>query len=234
MLLLLIPIISLAIIFIYMRKREREIEGFQVSPSDEYEKTKSISQILSDISLDTSKYNTNSEIDFKDLEIDLKKFNNEDLESIISQLPYETIPKTEVNYDIENQDLRAYNVSQNELAGIKVTRDKYESTLKMIEEEKRQLLKAKLLRELIIKKKLEKKQALDLSFQQKKIKRLEDYSKNKINSLNDKCPIEPLPFNALQRPFNPLVNLDFTKHPVKWYGMETRLKNKLASNFSYF
>ena len=83
-----------------MRKRERDIEGFQVSPSDEYEKTKSISQILSDISLDTSKYNTNSEIDFKDLELDLKKFNNEDLESIISQLPYETIPKTEVNYDI--------------------------------------------------------------------------------------------------------------------------------------
>ena len=127
-----------------MRKREREIEGFQVSPSDEYEKTKSISQILSDISLDTSKYNTNSEIDFKDLELDLKKFNNEDLESIISQLPYDTIPKTENNYEIENQDLRAYNISNNELAGIKTTRDKYESSLKTIEDEKRQLLKAKL------------------------------------------------------------------------------------------
>ena len=90
MLLFLIPIISLAIIFIYMRKKSRDIEGFQVSPSDEYEKTKSISQILSDISLDTSKYNTNSEIDFKDLELDLKNFNNEDLESILGQLPYDT------------------------------------------------------------------------------------------------------------------------------------------------
>lgn len=230
MLLLFIPIISLAIIFIYMRKRERDIEGFQVSPSDEYEKTKSISQILSDISLDTSKYNTNSEIDFKDLEFDLKNFNNEDLESILAQLPYETIKETE----IENQDLRAYNLSNNELEGIRATRDKYESTIKMIEDEKRQLFKAKLLRELIIKKKLEKKQELDLSFQQKKIKLLEDYSKNKINSLNNKCPIEPLSYNALQSSFNPLLNLDITKHPVKWYGMETRLKNKLASNFSYF
>jgi len=232
MLLLLIPIISLAIIFIYMRRRERDIEGFQVSTSDEYEKTKSISQILSDISLDTSKYNTNSEIDFKDLELDLKKFNNEDIESILSQLPYDTINGSISK--LEDRDLSNNNLSDNQKRRIKATNDKYEDTLKMIEEEKRKLLKAKILRELIIKKKLEKKQALDLSFQQKKIKRLEDYSKNKINSLNNKCPIEPIPYNALQRPFNPLVNLDFTKHPVKWYGMETRLKNKLASNFSYF
>ena len=232
MLLLLIPIISLAIIFIYMRRRERDIEGFQVSTSDEYEKTKSITQILSDISLDTSKYNTNSEIDFKDLELDLKKFNNEDIESILSQLPYDTINGSISK--LEDRDLSNNNLSDNQKRRIKATNDKYEDTLKMIEEEKRKLLKAKILRELIIKKKLEKKQALDLSFQQKKIKRLEDYSKNKINSLNNKCPIEPIPYNALQRPFNPLVNLDFTKHPVKWYGMETRLKNKLASNFSYF
>jgi len=232
MLLLLIPIISLAIIFIYMRRRERDIEGFQVSTSDEYEKTKSISQILSDISLDTSKYNTNSEIDFKDLELDLKKFNNEDIESILSQLPYDTINGSISK--LEDRDLSNNNLSDNQKRRIKATNDKYEDTLKIIEEEKRKLLKAKILRELIIKKKLEKKQALDLSFQQKKIKRLEDYSKNKINSLNNKCPIEPIPYNALQRPFNPLVNLDFTKHPVKWYGMETRLKNKLASNFSYF
>ena len=232
MLLLLIPIISLAIIFIYMRRRERDIEGFQVSTSDEYEKTKSISQILSDISLDTSKYNTNSEIDFKDLELDLKKFNNEDIESILSQLPYDTINGSISK--LEDRDLSNNNLSDNQKRRIKATNDKYEDTLKMIEEEKRKLLKAKILRELIIKKKLEKKQALDLSFQKKKIKRLEDYSKNKINSLNNKCPIEPIPYNALQRPFNPLVNLDFTKHPVKWYGMETRLKNKLASNFSYF
>ena len=215
-----------------MKKRERDIEGFQVSTSDEYEKTKSISQILSDISLDTSKYNTNSEIDFKDLELDLKKFNNEDIESILSQLPYDTINGSISK--LEERDLSNNNLSDNQKKRIKATRDKYESTLKMIEEEKRQLLKAKLLRELIIKKKLEKKQALDLSFQQKKIKRLEDYSKNKINSLNNKCPIEPVPFNALQRTLNPLLNLDITKHPVKWYGMETRLKNKLPSNFSYF
>lgn len=215
-----------------MRRRERDIEGFQVSTSDEYEKTKSISQILSDISLDTSKYNTNSEIDFKDLELDLKKFNNEDIESILSQLPYDTINGSISK--LEDRDLSNNNLSDNQKRRIKATNDKYEDTLKMIEEEKRKLLKAKILRELIIKKKLEKKQALDLSFQQKKIKRLEDYSKNKINSLNNKCPIEPIPYNALQRPFNPLVNLDFTKHPVKWYGMETRLKNKLASNFSYF
>lgn len=215
-----------------MRKRERDIEGFQVSPSDEYEKTKSISQILSDISLDTNKYNTNSEIDFKDLELDLKKFNNEDLESILAQLPYETI--TSGINELESRDLTNNNLSDNQKKRIKATNDKYEVTLKKIEEEKVKLFKAKLLRELIIKKKLEKKQALDLLFQQKKIKRLEDYSKNKINSLNDKCPIEPLSFNALQSPFNPLLNLDITKHPVKWYGMETRLKNKLPSNFSYF
>lgn len=232
MILLLIPIISLVIIFIYMRKRERDIEGFQVSPSDEYEKTKSISQILSDISLDTNKYNTNSEIDFKDLELDLKKFNNEDLESILAQLPYETI--TSGINELESRDLTNNNLSDNQKKRIKATNDKYEVTLKKIEEEKVKLFKAKLLRELIIKKKLEKKQALDLLFQQKKIKRLEDYSKNKINSLNNKCPIEPLSFNALQMPFNPLLNLDITKHPVKWYGMETRLKNKLPSNFSYF
>lgn len=215
-----------------MRKRERDIEGFQVSPSDEYEKTKSISQILSDISLDTNKYNTNSEIDFKDLELDLKKFNNEDLESILAQLPYETI--TSGINELESRDLTNNNLSDNQKKRIKATNDKYEVTLKKIEEEKVKLFKAKLLRELIIKKKLEKKQALDLLFQQKKIKRLEDYSKNKINSLNNKCPIEPLSFNALQMPFNPLLNLDITKHPVKWYGMETRLKNKLPSNFSYF
>jgi len=179
MLLLLIPIISLAIIFIYMRRRERDIEGFQVSTSDEYEKTKSISQILSDISLDTSKYNTNSEIDFKDLELDLKKFNNEDIESILSQLPYDTINGSISK--LEDRDLSNNNLSDNQKRRIKATNDKYEDTLKMIEEEKRKLLKAKILRELIIKKKLEKKQALDLSFQQKKIKRLEDYSKNKIN-----------------------------------------------------
>ena len=41
------------------------------------------------------------------------------VESILSQLPYETIPKTEVNYG-ENQDLRAYNISINGLVGIKV------------------------------------------------------------------------------------------------------------------
>ena len=232
MLLFLIPIISLAIIFIYMRKKTRDIEGFQVSPSDEYEKTKSISQILSDISLDTNKYNTNSEIDFKDLELDLKNFNNEDLESILGQLPYDTL-SSEIS-ELESRDLTNNNLSDNQKKRIKETNDKYENTLKILEDEKRKLFKAKLLRDLIIKKKLEKKQALDLSFQQKKIKRLEDYSKNKIKSLNNRCPIEPIPFNALQTPFNPIINLDTTKHPVKWYGMETRLKNKLASNFSYF
>ena len=231
MLLLLITIISFILIFLYVHRKNKKIrEGFQTSSSSTDTKSSSISQILSDISLNTSKYDTDSEIDFKDLELDLKTFSDDDLDSIIAQLPKNTIEST----SIQEPNYSQYNLSNNELESIQKSQNKYEDTIKKIDLEKKKLFKAKLLRELIIKKKLEKKQALDLLFQKKKINRLEDYSKNKLKSLNTKCPMEPYAYNSLQQNYNPLITLDITKHPVKWYGLDTRLKNRLPANFSYF
>ena len=232
MLLLLITIISFMLIFLYMHRKNKKIrEGFQTSSSSSTSaKSSSISQILSDISLDVNKYDTDSEIDFKDLELDLKTFSDEDLESIIAQLPQ----NTKESSSIQEPDFSQFNLSNNKLESIQESQNKYEETIKKIEEEKKKLFKAKLLRELIIKKKLEKEQELDLLFQQKKISRLEDYSKNRIKSLMTKCPMEPYAYNSLQQNYNPLITLDITKHPIKWYGMDARLKNRLPANFSYF
>ena len=141
MLLLLITIISFMLIFLYMHRKNKKIrEGFQTSSSSSTSaKSSSISQILSDISLDVNKYDTDSEIDFKDLELDLKTFSDEDLESIIAQLPQ----NTKESSSIQEPDFSQFNLSNNELESIQESQNKYEETIKKIEEEKKKLFKAK-------------------------------------------------------------------------------------------
>lgn len=143
-----------------------------------------------------------------DLEIDLSKFTDKEGEIKFSELP------------LDKLDNKALDGILNKMG--KATEEN--SIILDIE-------RANLLRREIMKRKLLNKQASKYEELKKRNKKIEEFSRGEVDTLIDKCYLQEHSYNLGGD--TDKYNLEYTSHPVKWYGLETRIKNVFPANYAF-
>jgi len=144
-----------------------------------------------------------------DLEIDLDKYTNRDGEIQFSDLPLDKL-------DNEDMDLILDKIGSHTRKTVVSGKEVEQKNTVKIDIER-----ANLLRREIMKRKLLKN----------KHKKMEGLSRGEIKSLVNKCYLQEHAYNA--SPDVNKYNLEYTSQPIKWYGIETRIKNVFPANYAF-
>ena len=166
-----------------------------------------------------SKDNKSVEDILGDLEIDLDKYTNRDGEIQFSDLPLDKL-------DNEDMDLILDKIGSHTRKTV-VDGKEVEQNNKV----KIDIDRANLLRREIMKRKLLKNKAVEYEALKNKHKKMEVFSRGEINTLVNKCYLQEHAYNA--SPDVNKYNLEYTSHPIKWYGIETRIKNVFPANYAF-
>ena len=154
-----------------------------------------------------------------DLDIDLDKYTSRDGEIQFSDLPLDKLDNTAMDSIL---DKIGSHTRKTVVSGKEV---------EQTNEVKIDIERANLLRREIMKRKLLKNKAVEYEALKNKHKKLESYSRGELNTLVNKCYLQEHAYNA-----SPDVNkysLEYTSHPIKWYGIETRIKNVFPANYAF-
>ena len=154
-----------------------------------------------------------------DLEIDLNKYTDSDGEIQFSDLPLDKLDNEDMNSIIEKIGSHKRKTVVN---GKEVEKDN---------KVKIDIDRANLLRREIMKRKLLKNKAAEYEALKNKHKKIESYSRGELNTLVNKCHLQEHSYNASSDVDK--YSLEYTSHPIKWYGIETRIKNVFPSNYAF-
>ena len=198
----------------------------------------SIEDTLGELDINIDNYiKKDGEIDFDNLPLD--KLDDSQINSILNSINKQF---TQIDYSVQgiqqnnnNNDnvfnIFKLNIPDNE----RFKKNIVQKSNKPLEEKtntiKLDIFKAKLLRDEILKRKLLRNNKLKLEMLKNKYKNLEEYSKNEIPSIINKCYMNEHPYN-IGGNFDK-YNLEITRHPVKWYGLNTNITNSFPSDFVY-
>jgi len=154
-----------------------------------------------------------------DLDIDLDKYTSRDGEIQFSDLPLDKLDNTAMDSIL---DKIGSHTRKTVVSGKEVEQNN---------EVKIDIERANLLRREIMKRKLMKNKAVEYEALKNKHKKIESYSRGELNTLVNKCYLQEHAYNS-----SPDVNkysLEYTSHPIKWYGIETRIKNVFPANYAF-
>lgn len=154
-----------------------------------------------------------------DLEIDLDKYTNRDGEIQFSDLPLDKL-------DNEDMDLILDKIGSHTRKTVVSGKEVEQKNTVKIDIERANLLKRE-----IMKRKLLKNKAAEYEALKNKHKKMEGFSRGEINSLVNKCYLQEHAYNA--SPDVNKYNLEYTSQPIKWYGIETRIKNVFPANYAF-
>ena len=198
-------IILLTVISLFITRRITENFQGTSTASEGNITTQALSDLLSNININNNLIDSNNPISFDNLNIN--SISNELLESIESRL----------NLDISNIDKEEIN----EMGIDTSKRYKLDSDIK----------KLKLINEELKRRRLERKNKYHLMAVKDKLDRLQNYDNNDKMAIYSTCPQEPFPYDQVGSEYGK-YNLNITRHPIKWYGLQsTPLTNKLPYNF---
>jgi len=158
----------------------------------------------------------------KDIEINLDDYEDKNGKINFDNLPQNIINDSKIDSVLNNLDTEIESAENKNIKYVKKAELKVDST-------KRYIFKAKLFRDEILKRILEKnnKEKLQMLKEQNKI--LEKYSRDEIPSTINKCYVSQHPYN-ISGSFDK-YSLDYTLHPMKWYGLDTNFTNAFPYNY---
>jgi len=154
-----------------------------------------------------------------DLDIDLDKYTSRDGEIQFSDLPLDKLDNTAMDSIL---DKIGSHTRKTVVSGKEVEQNN---------EVKIDIERANLLRREIMKRKLMKNKAVEYEALKNKHKKIESYSRGELNTLVNKCYLQEHAYNA--SPDVDKYSLEYTSHPIKWYGIETRIKNVFPANYAF-
>lgn len=145
-----------------------------------------------------------------DLEIDLSSYVNKKGEIAFDELPLDTLDNTALDSILKK---------------IGTSEENGDNALKL------DIERANLLRREIMKRKLLRKQQVTFEELKKRNKQLEQFSRGETSDIVNKCYLQEHGYNvsgSIDR-----FNLEYTRHPMKWYGLETKLSNVFPANYAF-
>jgi hypothetical protein len=212
-------------------------EHFESNNTQTITEEPSVDDILSSLDINLDDYlGKEGEIEFSDLPLDI--LNETQMNQILKALDKEfTRPDYSVDrVETGEEDDKDFNVfkldvADNERFKKSIVQKSNEPVGEKLNTVKLDIFKAKLLRDEILKRKVILQNRDKLQKLKDKNRMLEKYSRDEIPSVVSKCFIEEHPYN-IGGEFDK-YNLEFTRHPVKWYGLQSKFTNVFPRDFAF-
>lgn len=228
-------ILLLAVMAILLWKKSHE--HFESNNTQTNKEEPSVDDVLSSLDINLDDYlNKEGEIDFADLPLDI--LNESQMNNILKAVDKEftrpdySVARVETGEE-DDKDFNVFklDVADNERFKKSIVQKSNEPVGEKLNTVKLDIFKAKLLRDEIMKRKLILQNRDKLKKLQDKNKMLERYSRGEIPSVISKCYTGEHPYN-LGGEFDK-YNLEYTRHPVKWYGLESKFTNVFPRDFAF-
>ena len=228
-------LLILLLAFLAFRLLKKSHEHFEVNDNETEEP--SVEDVLSSLDINLDDYiDKQGEIDFADLPLDILDESSMDL--ILKAVDKEfTRPDYSVDRvesgEEEEKDFNIFklDVPDNERFKKSIVQKSNEPVGEKLNTVKLDIFKAKLLRDEILKRKVILQNRDKLKKLQDKNKMLEKYSRGEIPSVITKCYTGEHPYNVGGE-FDK-YNLEYTRHPVKWYGLQSKFTNLFPRDFAF-
>lgn len=230
-------LLILLLAFIALLLWKKSHEHFESNNTQTITEEPSVDDILSSLDINLDDYlGKEGEIEFSDLPLDI--LNETQMNQILKALDKEfTRPDYSVDrVETGEEDDKDFNVfkldvADNERFKKSIVQKSNEPVGEKLNTVKLDIFKAKLLRDEILKRKVILQNRDKLQKLKDKNRMLEKYSRDEIPSVVSKCFIEEHPYN-LGGEFDK-YNLEYTRHPVKWYGLESKFTNVFPRDFAF-
>jgi len=238
-------LLILLLAFIALLLWKKSHEHFESNNTQTITEEPSVDDILSSLDINLDDYlGKEGEIEFSDLPLDI--LNETQMNQILKALDKEFTRK---DYSINSNEINGINGINGEADKEKdvnifkidvVDDERFKKSIVQKSNEpvgdklntvKLDILKAKLLRDEILKRKVILQNRDKLQKLKDKNRMLEKYSRDEIPSVVSKCFIEEHPYN-IGGEFDK-YNLEFTRHPVKWYGLQSKFTNVFPRDFVF-
>ena len=230
-------LLILLLAFIALLLWKKSHEHFESNNTQTITEEPSVDDILSSLDINLDDYlGKEGEIEFSDLPLDI--LNETQMNQILKALDKEfTRPDYSVDrVETGEEDDKDFNVfkldvADNERFKKSIVQKSNEPVGEKLNTVKLDIFKAKLLRDEILKRKVILQNRDKLQKLKDKNRMLEKYSRDEIPSVVSKCFIEEHPYN-IGGEFDK-YNLEFTRHPVKWYGLQSKFTNVFPRDFVF-
>ena len=227
-------ILLLAVLAILLFKKSHE--HFEVNDTGNDEP--SVEDVLSSLDINLDDYlDKKGEIDFADLPLDILDESSMDLilKAVDKEFtrPDYSVERVETEEKEEEKDFNIFkiDVPDNERFKKSIVQKSNEPVGEKLNTVKLDIFKAKLLRDEILKRKVILQNRDKLKKLQDKNRMLEKYSRGEIPSVISKCYTQEHPYNVGGE-FDK-YNLEYTRHPVKWYGLQSKFTNLFPRDFAF-
>lgn len=227
-------LLILLLAFLAFRLLKKSHEHFEVITTETEEP--SVEDVLSSLDINLDDYiDKKGEIDFVDLPLDILDESNMDLilKAVDKEFtrPDYSVDRVESGEEEEDINIFKLDVPDNERFKKNIVQKSNEPVGEKLNTVKLDIFKAKLLRDEIMKRKLILQNRNKLKKLQDKNKMLEKYSRGEIPSVISKCYTGEHPYNVGGE-FDK-YNLEYTRHPVKWYGLQSKFTNLFPRDFAF-
>lgn len=229
-------LLILLLAFLAFRLLKKSHEHFEVNNTETEEP--SVEDVLSSLDINLDDYiDKQGEIDFADLPLDILDESSMDLilKAVDKEFtrPDYSVDRVESGDEEEEKDFNIFkiDVPDNERFKKNIVQKSNEPVGEKLNTVKLDIFKAKLLRDEILKRKVILQNRDKFKKLQDKNKMLEKYSRGEIPSVITKCYTGEHPYNVGSE-FDK-YNLEYTRHPVKWYGLQSKFTNLFPRDFAF-